>query len=95
MKTKEEIEQLALLKYPKHSSDPYNPDQDDNYYERLIWIEGYTQCQEDMAVTSKIIWENACKAQMELVYEHCTYSPQGTNGHAIKHWVKQAEFKQD
>ena len=44
---------------------------------------------------SKIIWENACKAQMELVYEHCTHSPQGTNGHAIKHWVKKAEFKQD
>ena len=48
MKTKEEIEQLALLKYPKFSSDPYNPEQDDEYYERLIWIEGYTQCQEDM-----------------------------------------------
>jgi hypothetical protein len=44
---------------------------------------------------SKIIWGNACKAQMELVYEHCTHSPQGTNGHAIKHWVKEAEFKQD
>lgn len=48
MKTQEEIEQLALLKYPKFSSDSYNPEQDDNYYERLIWIEGYTQCQEDM-----------------------------------------------
>ena len=48
MKTEEEIEQLALLKYPKFSSDPYNPEQDDEYYERLIWIEGYTQCQEDM-----------------------------------------------
>jgi len=49
MKTKEEIEQLAFLKYPRLINDPYNPMEDDNTYERQIWIEGYTQCQEDMA----------------------------------------------
>jgi hypothetical protein len=49
MKTKEEIEQLAFLKYPRLINDPYNPMEDDNTYERQIWIDGYTQCQEDMA----------------------------------------------
>lgn len=49
MKTKEEIEQLAFLKYPRLINDPYNPMEDDNSYERKIWINAYTQCQEDMA----------------------------------------------
>jgi hypothetical protein len=48
MKTKEEIEQLAFLKYPRLINDPYNPMEDDNTYERQIWIDAYTQCQEDM-----------------------------------------------
>ena len=48
MKSKEEIEQLAFLKYPRVINDPYNPMEDDNSYERKIWIDGYTQCQEDM-----------------------------------------------
>ena len=48
MKTREEIEQLAFLKYPRVINDPYNPMEDDNSYERKIWIDGYTQCQEDM-----------------------------------------------
>ena len=104
MKSKEEIEQLAESQYGTEigsirGSNPYDLEKD----RKNGFIKGYTQCQEDMADeieelktnNSKIIWENACKAQMELVYEHCTHSPQGTNGHAIKHWVKQAEFKQD
>ena len=49
MKSKEEIKQLALLKYPRVIHDPYNPIEDDNSYERKIWIDAYTQCQEDMA----------------------------------------------
>jgi hypothetical protein len=49
MKTKEEIEQLAFLKYPRLINDPYNPMEDDNTYERQIWIDAYTQSQEDMA----------------------------------------------
>ena len=49
MKTKEEIEQLAFLKYPRLINDPYNPMEDDNTYERQIWIDAYTQCQEDNA----------------------------------------------
>jgi len=49
MKTKEEIEQLAFLEYPRLINDPYNPMEDDNTYERQIWIDAYTQCQEDMA----------------------------------------------
>jgi hypothetical protein len=48
MKTKEEIKQLAFLKYPRLINDPYNPMEDDNTYERQIWIDAYTQCQEDM-----------------------------------------------
>ena len=55
MKSKEEIEQLAFLKYPRLINDnplcrnPNNPMEDDNTYERKIWIGAYTQCQEDMA----------------------------------------------
>lgn len=51
MKSKEEIKHLAFLKYPRVINDPYNPIEDDNSYERKIWIDGYTQCQEDMDVT--------------------------------------------
>ena len=49
MKSKEEIERLAFLEYPRLINDPYNPMEDDNTYERKIWIGAYTQCQEDMA----------------------------------------------
>ena len=49
MKSKEEIEQLAFLEYPRLINDPYNPMVDDNADERKIWINAYTQCQEDMA----------------------------------------------
>lgn len=49
MKSKEEIEQLAFLKYPRVINDPYNPMEDDN---RKIWIGAYSQCQEDMATNS-------------------------------------------
>ena len=55
MKTKEEIEQLAFLEYPRVINDPYNPMEDDNDYERQIWIKGYTQCQEDI----RKIWQNS------------------------------------
>jgi hypothetical protein len=48
MKTKKEIEKLAFLKYPRVINDPYNPMEDDNSYERKIWIGAYTQCAEDM-----------------------------------------------
>ena len=54
MKTKEEIEQLAFLKYPRVINDPYNPMEDDNTYERKIWIDAYNQCQEDMTDNSKV-----------------------------------------
>jgi hypothetical protein len=54
MKSKEEIEQLAFLEYPRLINDPYNPMEDDNTYERQIWIDAYTQCQEDMADNSKV-----------------------------------------
>jgi len=49
MKTKEEIEKLAFLEYPRLINDAYNPMEDDNVDERKIWIDGYTQCQKDMA----------------------------------------------
>jgi len=60
MKSKEEIEQLAFLKYPRLINDnplcrnPNNPMEDDNTYERKIWIVAYTQSQEDMADISKV-----------------------------------------
>jgi hypothetical protein len=54
MKSKEEIEQLAFLEYPRLINDPYNPMLDDNADERKIWINAYTQCQEDMADNSKV-----------------------------------------
>ena len=44
-----------------------------------------------MKLTEQEIWNAACKAQMNLVYEHCAHQ-QNTNGFAIKHWVKIAEF---
>jgi hypothetical protein len=61
MKTKEEIEQLAFLKYPRVINDPYNPMEDDNTYERKIWIGAYTQCQEDtkQILLDFIKWSNA------------------------------------
>ena len=61
MKSKEEIEQLAFLKYPRVINDPYNPMEDDNADERKIWIDGYTQCQKDML---KILQEEIKKAFM-------------------------------
>lgn len=42
---------------------------------------------------AKQTWDEACKAQMNAVYEHCQHLPQGTNGHAIKHWVNLIEYK--
>lgn len=41
------------------------------------------------------IWEAACKAQMNAVLEHCQHSPEGTNGHAIKHWVKTPKMPEE
>ena len=46
MKSKNEIEQLAFLEFPRVVNDPYNPMEDDNAYERQIWIDAYTKCQE-------------------------------------------------
>lgn len=48
MKSKNEIEQLAFLEFPRLVNDPYNPMEDDNAYERQIWIDAYTKCQEDI-----------------------------------------------
>lgn len=50
MKTSEEIEKLALKAYPKRIGDPYNPQEDLNEEDRLTWLEGYKQCQEDVLV---------------------------------------------
>lgn len=52
----------------------------------------YEDAIEAMKEYGKQCWEAACKAQMNKVFEHCTHSPQGTNGHAIKHWVKEVPF---
>jgi hypothetical protein len=65
MKTKKEIEQLAFLEYPRLINDHYNPMKDDNTDERKIWIEGYTQCQEDMKPLLKDLfdlWERLAEA---------------------------------
>lgn len=54
MKRREEIERLAFLEYPRLINDPYNPMEDDNTYERKIWIGAYTQCQNDMLHDQKV-----------------------------------------
>ena len=59
MKTQEEIEQLAFLEYPRVINDPYNPMEDDNADERQIWINAYTQCQEDMVKDLQSILNNS------------------------------------
>ena len=59
MKRTEEIERLAFLEYPRLINDPYNPMEDDNTYERKIWIGAYTQCQEDMAKDLQSILNNS------------------------------------
>jgi hypothetical protein len=59
MKTQEEIEKLAFLEYPRVINDPYNPMEDDNADERQIWINAYTQCQEDMVKDLQSILNNS------------------------------------
>jgi hypothetical protein len=52
MKTQEEIEQLAEKEYPiQLNENHYKPDVYDDLNEnnRNAYVEGYTQCQEDMA----------------------------------------------
>ena len=52
MKTKEEIEKLAEKEYPiQLNENHYKPDVYDDLNEgnRNAYVEGYTQCQEDMA----------------------------------------------
>jgi len=70
MKSKEEIEQLAFLKYPRLINDPYNPMEDDNADERKIWIDGYNQCQKDMSrkeIQPEDIWN---KESQDKIKEH-------------------------
>lgn len=68
MKTQEEIEQLAFLKYPRLINDPYNPMEDDNAYERQIWIDAYIQCQEDNA--EKKYTEEDIRQAIERTYRY-------------------------
>ncbi len=70
MKSKNEIEQLAFLEFPRVVNDPYNPMEDDNAYERQIWIDAYTKCQEDMArkeIQPEDIWN---KENQDKIKEH-------------------------
>ena len=66
MKSKEEIEQLAFLEYPRVINDPYNPIEDDNTYERKIWIGAYTKCQEDIVEELKEWIEITLSAKSKL-----------------------------
>jgi glycogen synthase len=84
MKTKEEIEQLAFLEFPRLINDPYNPMEDDNVYERQIWIDAYTKCQEDMTdknrkeVQPEDIWnkENQDKIKEHILIHAGNQSPE-------------------
>jgi hypothetical protein len=70
MKSKNEIEQLAFLEFPRVVNDPYNPMEDDNAYERQIWIDAYTKCQEDMdrkEIQPEDIWN---KENQDKIKEH-------------------------
>ena len=70
MKSKEEIEELGFLKYPRFITDPYHPMEDDNTYERKIWIDAYTQCQEDMAKEFEKDGAKLFKSEIRRAYMH-------------------------
>ena len=58
MKSKEEIEKLAIKEYPiQLNENHYKPDVYDDLNEdnRNAYVDGYTQCQQDMAKDIKII----------------------------------------
>jgi hypothetical protein len=74
MKSKEEIEQLAFLEYPRLINDPYNPMVDDNADERKIWINAYSQCQEDMA-DKKYTEEDMLKLWNTLMVAMTNHNP--------------------
>ena len=67
MKTKEEIARSAFLEYPRLINDPYNPMEDDNTYERQIWINGYTQCQENVSNS----WTKGCECKDSIGQTWC------------------------
>ena len=87
MKTQEEIEKLAFLEYPRLINDPYNPMEDDNTYERKIWIGAYTQCQEDFA--HKKYTEEDLHTILKLRKEW--YSHTDTN--VVRDFIKQKNMK--
>jgi len=94
MKTPEEIEHrviMTLQKY-KESYAPWELDEMDcppYTTERMIEF-GKDIYQKAM----KDVWDAACKAQMDEVYEHCTHTP-NTNYHAIKFWVKTPKMPEE
>lgn len=62
---KETLEEAAFRLYPKYISDPYNPSEDLNKYERDIWIQGAKWQQEQAkeihkadCINFSIEWEN-------------------------------------
>jgi len=66
---------------------------DDDTYDVVRFNRIFKSVKAKLNILDADIWNDACKAQMNEVYDHCQDSPQGTNGHAIKHWVKQPQFK--
>jgi hypothetical protein len=85
MKNKEEIEQLAFLKYPRVINDPYNPMEDDNTYERKIWIDAYTQCQED------VDWELLVKLSKRYTEENLRQAI--TFGQGMELWKEEKQIE--
>jgi hypothetical protein len=95
MKTPEEIEKkiTETLKKYKESYAPWELEEcsDCHPYERENMIEFGKEIYKQAI---KEIWDAACEAQMNEVYEHCTHTP-NTNYHAIKFWVKTPKMPEE
>lgn len=76
MKTKEEIEQLALQRFPIEMVVIFSKRDkvDKNKERRKIFIETYTQCQENMA-DKKYTEEDIRKAFKFYAYAHISQQP--------------------
>ena len=78
----ETLEEAALRLFPKFISDPYNPSEDLNKYERDIWIEGAKWQQERMYSEEDLL--SAFEAGMMFI---------GEDKGSFKEWFEQFKKK--
>jgi hypothetical protein len=94
MKTPEEIEKkiISTLEQFEESYAPWEMDEGDcQPYTKENMIEFGKEIYKQAI---KEVWDAACEAQMNEVYEHCTHTP-STNYHAIKFWVKTPKMPEE